>query len=128
MILSILILILAAWIAFVRSSAQAAICLLFLSLSTQQLTLLLITACLLFISLLIPKPNPRHQKRRFQIGKASYVALVLYTAWILRPHVLALKPIEIISNLHMYLSENLIGSFTLFAFVVYTLFTRQHVR
>ncbi|MEI6805785.1 MAG: hypothetical protein WCK49_04685, partial [Myxococcaceae bacterium] len=76
-----LLILLAAWVGFVKSSIQAAIFLSLILILTGRFELLFATGFLLFVSLLIPKPNPRHQKRRFEISKVFYVMLIGYGTW-----------------------------------------------
>ena len=126
MILTVLILALAAWISFVKSSIQAAYFLGALFCLTGRYELSLATVFLLLVSILIPKPNPRHQKRRFQITKAFYLALIGYSAWVLshlvnKPNMVTLTT----PNLEWPIFLMAPGAF--FVFVIFLLFTRHHV-
>src|SRR5688572_20912332 len=83
-------------ISFVKSSIQATfwffVLTLLMSLQLQSNNLwILAPGCLTLLvsSLLIPKPNPRHQKRRFYTSKFIYLITAIYTAWTLHPHLTA---------------------------------------
>jgi hypothetical protein len=92
---------------------------------TGRFELFLATGFLLFISLLIPKPNPRHQKRRFQLSKAFYVFLVGSGVWTLSQHVTQ-KATDPLSIPDLNLIILLIPIFTFFSFVIILLFSRHH--
>lgn len=118
---------LAAWVSFVKNSIQAAGFLFLICLITGRFELVLAIFFLLFVSLLIPKPNPRHQKRRIQITKALYVLLIGYASWILSQHVP--KPVLLtITTPNLDLCLYLIAPVSFFVFVIFLLFTRHHVR
>lgn len=80
---------------------------------------------LLFVSLLIPKPNPRHQKRRFQFTKAFYVLLVGYSVWTISQHMIKTDTIALITP-DLSLGISLIAPLIFFSFVVILLFSRHH--
>lgn len=126
MILTIPVLIFAIVIGFVKSSVKAACCLLGIFLITGHFELIPITAFLLFVSLLIPKPNPRHQTRRFQLGKSLYVLLIAYTTWVLSQHV-SPPTLFVQTAQDLDLSIELLAPLSFFVFVIYMLFQRQHV-
>ena len=121
-----LLILLAAWINFVKSSLQAAIFLMLIFLVTGRFELCLATGFLLFMSLLIPKPNPRHQKRRFHFAKAFYVALLGYGAWTLS-HSLSSQHIAKFSAPNLDLAIFLMAPAALLVGVIALLFTRHHV-
>ena len=82
--INFIILCISAWISFVKSSIQAAggLMAIFLLVALTKpnhnlLFLFLSTVFLMITSLLIPKPNPRHQKRRFRITRMTYSMLFL---------------------------------------------------
>jgi hypothetical protein len=116
----------AVWISFVKSSIQAAIALSLIFILSSRFELFLATAFLLYVSLLIPKPNPRHQKRRFQLGKAFYVLLLGYATWTLS-HMIS-KPIALnLEPANLDLATALMAPGTAMLFAIILLFTRRYV-
>jgi hypothetical protein len=121
-------------ISFVKNSIQASVSffVLTLLLSAQFQSYhvwVLLPGCLtlLLSSLVIPKPNPRHQKRRFHASKFIYLLLTFYTAWILHPHFTAHASLkksfqEISPDL-----LQLIGLVSFFILATLLIMTRKHV-
>ncbi len=109
-------------ISFVKSSIQASFwffvltLLLTLQLQSNHL-LILLPGCLtlLLSSLMIPKPNPRHQKRRFHASKFAYLLLAFYTAWILHPHLMTHTSLQ---KTNLEISTDLLQTITLSSFFV----------
>lgn len=129
MVFEVVILALAAWLSFAKSSLQAALCLLILSTALGCWPLLIPTGLLLTTSLLIPRPNPRHQRRRFRVSKLIYVCLFFalgyffaQQVWLFNPTVLASA--EAVAELRL---EQLILPFSFFVFVSFLLLTRKYV-
>ena len=120
-----LLLIGALGVSFVKNSVQAAGLLFLICLITSRFELFLAISFLLFVSLLIPKPNPRHQKRRFQISKAFYVLLTGYAGWILDPYILK-SSFQAITEPSLDFSLSMIAPLSFFVFVIFLLFMRRH--
>lgn len=121
-----LLILLAVWISFVKSSTQAAVFMMLILAVTGRFELCLATVFLLLVSLLIPKPNPRHQKRRFRITKAFYLLLLGYGGWTLSHHIS--KPnVMSFTTPDLNMAIFLIPPAALIAFIVSLLFTRHHV-
>lgn len=129
--LQLIVLLLAAWISFVKSSIQAAACLLMIflivGLQTQTPGVIFLglgAATLCFASLLIPKPNPRHQRRRFQFAKLIYSFVFLGLGWVLNAHLTHQTSTLPAANLDPLLSALPVLSFLVL--IVLFLLTRKH--
>ncbi|MBL4817819.1 MAG: hypothetical protein JKY15_01125 [Deltaproteobacteria bacterium] len=122
---------LAMWVSFVKSSLQAGLCLLILlGLSLSKLEPIYLwpfcvgTALLLFCALLIPKPNPRHRKRRFRLLRLFYALLLLYLGLQLAPQFKLLASATPIDSEFDLL---LLAPLSFFVLSLTFLFTRKHV-
>ena len=86
-------------------------------------------AFLLVTSLLIPKPNPRHQRRRFQATKVLYAMLFLTLGLVLSQHFGLNHSNDLIANAQVPDLELLtlfLAPLSFFVLVVSLLLTRKY--